>query len=269
MKNAIRDCLSRPWTQPALLSLLKLCHAGLNYGGGQMVAHSGEIGALEFLGERRRTPGSFVLFDVGANQGEYLARALGNLGPDVRAYSFEPQSASFQNLQGRFAGDDRVHLQKIALGKETGTAELFFEADLARTASLYPSGLKRASHSELVNVSTVDAVCKEKKIHHIDLLKIDTEGHDMDVLLGASSALDCDRIGAIQFEFGDSFVHTQYHFLDFWELLSQRYDIYRILRHGMARVERYTTDLEIYKTANLLCVLKVGSTRAAMPVSRV
>ena len=52
MKNAIRGLISRPATQPLFLQLLKLCHAAMNYGGGQTVDDSGEIEALEFV---RRT----------------------------------------------------------------------------------------------------------------------------------------------------------------------------------------------------------------------
>src|ERR1700733_209521 len=99
MKNAIRQLLSRPALQPAWTRLLKLCHAGMNCGGGQSVSHSGELGALDFV--LRSVPASrpFVLFDVGANDGESLQAALERIDRDVRAYSFEPQSSSFDILR--------------------------------------------------------------------------------------------------------------------------------------------------------------------------
>jgi len=77
----------------------------------------------------------------------------------------------------------------------------------------------------------------------------------MAVLLGASRMIESGGIAAIQFEFGDTFLHTPYHFTDIWQLLSPRYAFYRILRHGLFEIPRYAPDLEIYKTANFLCVL--------------
>jgi FkbM family methyltransferase len=255
LKRTLRHLLSRPSTQPVLLQLLKLCHAGLNYGGGQSVQDSGEVAALEFVRSTlgRATP--LVLFDVGANDGEYLNFALRVLGNQVKAYSFEPQSGSFERLCARFGGDPRVELVKAALGREVGTVDLFLDADCETTASLYRNLSQEQTHSETVQQTTVDQVCAENCIEHIDLLKIDTEGYEMDVLLGASVMIEAGAISALQFEFGDTFLHTPYHFLDLWSLLSPRYTVYRILRHGLAEIRRYSPDLEIYKIANFLCML--------------
>lgn len=255
MKRAVRQLLSRPSTQPVLLQLLKLCHAGLNYGGGQCVADSGEVAALEFVRDALGRAKPLMLFDVGANDGEYLQIALRVLGNRVNAYSFEPQSGSFERLRARFGSDRRVELRKAALGREVGTVDLFLGADCETTASLYRNITQEQTHSETVRQTTVDQVCAEDCIEHIDLLKIDTEGNEMEVLLGASTMIEAGAISAVQFEFGDTFLHTPYHFLDLWSMLSPRYTIYRILRHGFAEVRRYSPDLEIYKIANFLCIL--------------
>lgn len=124
------------------------------------------------------------------------------------------------------------------------------------TASLHPNLLQGQTVSETVQVTTVDQVCRDESIGQIDLLKIDTEGHEMDVLLGASSTIEAGRVSFIQFEFGDPFIHTQYHFFDLWKLLSPRYTIYRILRNGLVELNAYSIDLEIYKVANFLCMRK-------------
>jgi hypothetical protein len=57
-------------------------------------------------------------------------------------------------------------------------------------------------------------------ITQVDLLKIDTEGHEFDVLLGASGMVRTGAIAAVQFEFGETLLGTRYHFKDFWDLLS-------------------------------------------------
>jgi len=256
VKNAIRGFLSRPSTQPALLQLLKLCHAGLNYGGGQSVGDSGEIGALKFLHSTLGRSHPVTLFDVGANDGTYLQSALRVFGDRLRAYSFEPQSASFERLSAQFANDPRVQLRRAAVGKAAGTADLFFDGnEHETTASLHRNSLLGQGRKETVRLTTIDQVCDEDGIRHIDFLKIDTEGHEMEVLLGASGMMGR-GISSIQFEFGDTFLHTTYHFFDLWELLSPGYRIYRILRHGLVEVPRYSPDLEIYKVANFLCMRK-------------
>jgi FkbM family methyltransferase len=255
MKNAIRNTLSRPSLQPLLLKLLKLCHAGLNYGGGQSVENSGELGALDFARKAlRNAEAPFTLFDVGANDGAYASCALRTLGERSRVYSFEPQSASFDALRARFADDSRVTLRRVALGKTSDPAPLYFGAGGETTATLNRKTDAAQSSSEMVAVSTVDEVCSTEGIERIHFLKIDTEGCEMEVLLGAADMLEQNRIDAIQFEFGDTFLHTPYHFMDFWMLLSPKFKMYRILRRGVFAVDGYAPDLEIYKIANFLCV---------------
>jgi FkbM family methyltransferase len=254
MKDVIRGLLSRPALQPALLQLLKLCHAGLNYGGGQTVKDSGEVGALAFALRSLQRPAPRTLFDVGANDGEYLEAALKAMGPDARVYSFEPQSSSFETLRTRFESDPRVQLRKLALGREEATVDLFFGSDREPTASLHRNTQSGPVRSESVHITTIDRLCAEESIEHIDILKIDTEGHEMEVLLGASQLMRADHISCIQFEFGDTFLGTPYHLKDVWDLLSPQYTIYRILRRGLIEVPCYSHDLEIYKIANFLCI---------------
>lgn len=254
LKQFIREAISRPSTQPVFSQLLKLCHAGLNYGGGQTVAFSGEVGALKSIIDSRKDFEIFTVFDVGANGGDYARCATDLLGERVRAYLFEPQSSSMAGLSKRFASDPRIVLRKVALGSELGTGQLFAESDGSVTATLYPTA--GSSVCETIEITTLDLACRELSVDSIDLLKIDTEGHEVEVLRGASQMLTEKRIRAVQFEFGDMFVQTPYHFKDLWELLSPAYHIHRILRHGLVKIAKYHNDLEIYKCANFLCILK-------------
>ena len=255
-RQIIRNLVSVPVLQPIWLKMLKLCHAGMNYGGGQNVAQSGEIHALRFAERKLGNPRPFTLVDVGANDGLYLRTALQVLRDDITAYSFEPQSASFKELQRDMADQPRVHLRQAAVGKQPGQAELAFRSDLDTTASIRRPGENRVALTETVTIITIDDFCVVEDIQRIDLLKIDTEGYEMEVLLGASRMIASDAIRSIQFEFGDTFLTTPYHFIDLWELLSPRYTIYRILRRGLVELRQYSSDLEIYKIANFLCIQK-------------
>ena len=253
MNNAIRNLLSRPWLQPPLAALLRLCHAGLNYGGGQAVWDSGEIGALRFALNRSGKAGDFVVFDVGANDGAYAEAALRVVDGRLRAFSFEPQDACFEILRARYASEPRVSLHKAAISNHVGAAELFFAEPRESVASFCRQS-DAQTKSQKVRVTTVDQFCDENGVGRIHFLKIDTEGQEMEVLQGASRMIQERRIDFIQFEFGDTFLHTPYHFVDIWDYLSNRYAIYRILRHGLAELKRYSHDLEIYKNANFLSI---------------
>src|SRR5260370_12859540 len=101
----MRQLLSRPAFQPFWLQLLKLCHAGMNYGGGQSVAMSGELQALAFVQRSLMRSTPLLVFDVGANGGAYLQAVFTVFGQDVRAYPFQPPSSSFLHLQSHSVQD--------------------------------------------------------------------------------------------------------------------------------------------------------------------
>jgi len=257
MKKALRNLLSRPLLQPVAMQLLKLCHATMNYGGGQTVNESGELAALRFVQALvpANSESPFILFDVGANDGGYLQSALPILGPNVRTWSFEPQSACFQLLSQQFANDRRVVLRNLALSDRQETKTIFSDAPGDTSASFHRQACGPAQF-ETVPGTTLDEICQTESIDRIHFLKIDTEGHEMEVLRGAAGMLQQGLIHAIQFEFGDTFLNTDHHFVDLWRLLSPDFRIYRILRRGLHEIMRYSSDLEIYKIANFLCVRK-------------
>ena len=69
--------------------------------------------------------------------------------------------------------------------------------------------LSRARHvvgdqtkTENVKVITLDKFCAEQNIERINDLKVDTEGSDLDVLLGANEMLTNQKIDLVQVEAG-------------------------------------------------------------------
>jgi FkbM family methyltransferase len=49
-------------------------------------------------------------------------------------------------------------------------------------------------------ITTLDKFIEEKKITHVDILKIDVEGFELEVLLGAKNVLTQGKIGVVQIE---------------------------------------------------------------------
>ena len=153
---------------------------------------------------RHRLAGAMqaVVFDIGANNGEWLADVL-RVNRSAQIHAFEPQ----QVLAERIVASHRdVKVINAAVGAEAGFLELFDYADHpgSQHASLV-QGVIDAVHggtarSTRVRVVTLDDYCAEHHVARIDLLKIDVEGFELQVLRGARRMLEEGRIDAIQFE---------------------------------------------------------------------
>jgi FkbM family methyltransferase len=140
-----------------------------------------------------------VLFDVGANQGNWTLEALALANAKVvRIEAFEPSSETRQIFSRRVNEIASVAVNDLALSSEPGTASFYSNSAGAGTNSLDSVS---GDNVEAVRVSTVDLFMAEKGIETIDFLKIDTEGFDFNVLQGASKALQQGRIDIIQFEY--------------------------------------------------------------------
>jgi len=147
-----------------------------------------------------------VVFDVGANVGqsaEYYVRAF----PCAQIYSFEPFATTYKSLVERVSRWPRVRTFQLAFAQSSRAARIQL-ALVSRMNSLRneTSNNRSSSDSELVTIRTLDSFCAEQNISHIDLLKIDTEGFDLDVLKGAESML---RARQIQFILAEVTYHRE------------------------------------------------------------
>jgi len=149
------------------------------------------------------------VIDVGAHHGEFggILRSIGYRG---KIHSFEPSTDAFERLERARRGDHLWHIHKLCLGDAEETAEInrFQGTDFNSlyTPSAYAMSGQFGSHlhrtgSETVQVKRLDSVVDELGIG-IDkgrgYLKIDTQGHDMHVLRGASSTIG--SVCAVQVE---------------------------------------------------------------------
>jgi FkbM family methyltransferase len=213
------------------------------------VEQSGELRLLERLARDR--PAIATVFDVGSNVGDW-ALAAARLWPDAVIHAFEPTSTTFALLQDRTAGL-RVSCARAAVGSVPGKATIFAVAGQPGLNSLYERDLSvqhlRMDASEVVEVITLDEYCAANGIASIDLLKLDVEGHELDVLKGAQGLLKGGGIEAIQFEFGGTNIDSRTYLRDFVRLLSPDYSISRVLVDGLEAL-RYAETEEVFVTAN-------------------
>lgn len=202
-----------------------------------------------------------VVFDVGANKGDWTAALFDRLGSRVSSvYQFEPSPHNVALLEKRFS-NGKVLLVPRAASDGKGEAELFSDAPGSGAASLHH---RRLDHFDIsldtstrVATVTLDDVIAEYKITKVDFMKMDIEGHEFAALQGAKNALRRGIISALSFEFGGANIDSRTYFQDFWYfLVPLGFIIFRILPNGsVLRIKKYSEMLEIFRTSNYLAVL--------------
>jgi len=233
-------------------------------GGGVNPEVSGEraiFGRIAKSGDRAGRGGEpLCIFDVGANLGQFLNVALDSLrNRKVNVHCFEPGAKAYGLLCQAAANRRGVFLNNFALGKAAGRLPLFYDAEASDLASLTRQNLAHRgiemNQSEMVEVQTVDQYCLSKDIRRIDLLKIDVEGHELDVLQGASEMFRQSAIEFVTFEFGNAGVDARVFMKDYFALFqTDGMRIARITPTGyFHELVKYKECLEQFRVTNLIC----------------
>lgn len=139
-----------------------------------------------------------VVFDVGANEGQTV-RKFRQVFPTCTVYSFEPSPTTFATLQANSRHFADVHVWNCGMGSAPGVLR-FFENEQSELSSFLPLGAEGwgAVVDDIeVPVDTVDNFCEQHNIDCIDILKIDTQGFDVEVLKGAGRLLSERKIGLV------------------------------------------------------------------------
>ncbi len=167
-----------------------------------------------------------ILFDVGANEGNYtqfLIEQLEKQGiQDYEIHLFEPQQTCYESLKKRFSSNSKIAINKVALSDESGDKVIFTDFQGSSSASLYNRKEIKLEQQEMVTLSKLSEYITNRKIPYISLLKIDTEGNEKKVLLGAESYLTPDIIRAVQFEYGGTYLDAGITLAEVVQLLMKR-----------------------------------------------
>ncbi len=118
-----------------------------------------------------------VFLDIGANFGFLTLYASKVARADATLLAYEPHPTTNRRLQFNVQGcrNPPVRAFQVALGREVG--ELYFGGnDLSLTSvSVEPTGIVAPARPLLMDL-------RENGVSHIDVLKIDVEGHEGEVL---------------------------------------------------------------------------------------
>lgn len=169
------------------------------------------------------------IFDIGAHHGESVV-FLKKVFPDAIIYSFEPDPESYSILSGTQI--DGVLYFNLAFSDLDGETN-FYRNKISHTNSLLKVnknsqdsiGINRAlnendtkyfenfNHKISVKTMSIDSFLSVNPLEQIDLLKIDVQGAERLVLLGASKTLSKVKVIILEISFYD-YYEQQSSFLD-------------------------------------------------------
>jgi FkbM family methyltransferase len=173
-----------------------------------------------------------IVFDVGANIGQSV-KVFRECFKQPLIHAFEPSPRIFSMLEARTAGVPNLRVVNMALGAHSGAAQFFENTvpDMSSLLPLGPEGWGDIGAQYDVKVSTIDEYCESNRVERIDVLKLDTQGYDLEVLKGAQGLMLRGRIRLVLMEFIFSEMYKGLPRLDeIWKLLAD---------HGFSLVTFY------------------------------
>ena len=219
-------------------------------GWGSLSIHQEVNSCLSLL---KKEPQIFI--DIGANKGLYSKFLLKKIG-NVECHLFEPSRHNSMILKELFSSFDQVKINEIALSNANSKAKLFSDKPGSPLSSLSKRRLDHLNINmeieELVEIQRFEEYWKYN-YPIIDYVKIDVEGHELDVLDGFGDLIK--QVRLIQFEFGGCNIDTRTYFQDFWYFFKDNdFSIYRITPMGPLRIKRYLEQCEFFSTTNYIAL---------------
>ena len=145
------------------------------------------------------------LFDVGANIGQY-SQYMREIGFNKKIISFEPLKTAYQTLAEVASKDNNWIVNNYALGNENAESMINVSGNSFSSSilNMLPEHINRAPESkyiakEKIEIKKLDSVFNNYYVEGDNvMLKIDTQGYEKNVILGAGNVLN--KISIIQLE---------------------------------------------------------------------
>jgi len=154
-----------------------------------------EIATLAAI--RRQVSAGWVVLDIGANIGAHTLPMANLVGPHGRVVAFEPTDYAFAKLQQNISLNpgiaDRILPRQALLVAETPEHQtatpIHSSWPLTDAENVHPVHRGRLMTTDGARVVTLDQSVRELGLERIDFIKLDVDGHEMSVLLGARETL--------------------------------------------------------------------------------
>lgn len=152
----------------------------------------------------RIVSGDMVVVDAGAQIGLISILCSKLLGSGGRVYAFEPHPENYSMLSAAIKANDATTVESVNMALGSREGRLFFWEALASGFTMLPddrdSWPAEVSGVHEIECITLDHYLMANKIERVDILKIDVDGADFDVLMGAEGLLKSGQLSLVVFE---------------------------------------------------------------------
>lgn len=213
---------------------------------------SGEKQISFRLLEQYKKEEKLILFDIGANIGEYSEMIIQHcnlLNIEYQLHLFEPQKDCIEVLLSKFESNPNVIINNFAISSIKGTIDFYIEKRGTACSSIYKRDIFVDSEKVKVETEVLDNYIVRNGINKIHFMKIDVEGHELEVLKSAQNNFD--KIENIQFEYGGTYLDSKSTLEQVYLLLRGFYHIGKIDLNGV-NFTPFISELENYQYSNYL-----------------
>jgi FkbM family methyltransferase len=175
-------------TNPALIALRSAARkVGVTRALARLLPNRGYEVAFDDALFAALRPGD-VVWDVGANVGYYTRRFAEAVGPHGHVEAFEPFPLSAERLRDNLNDVGNYALTVTALGATSGTVTMRAGGDGVGATNRITD--KKEAGDVEIRVETGDSIMAAGMVTLPTVVKIDTEGFELDVLLGMRGLID-------------------------------------------------------------------------------
>lgn len=204
-----------------------------------------------------------TVVDVGANRGQTINFFLKS-NPNSSLFSFEPNPKLSKDLKEKYKNYENVEIIQFGVSNKIGN-RIFYENILDESSTFEELNMdskylkmkasilgvkpeKIVKKSYPVKVTTLDHFFKERNLEIVNVLKIDTEGHELKCLEGLFESAPCQDIKIIQFEmhFDDMYIKNK-SYEDIKTLLNKNnYFEIKKIKHGFGNFYEYFYSKKLF-----------------------
>ncbi|OGI06534.1 MAG: hypothetical protein A2X41_02605 [Candidatus Margulisbacteria bacterium GWE2_39_32] len=160
-------------------------------------------------------------FDVGANIG-YYSMLFASKGAEVHAFEAVARNAEKLTENAQLNLYSNIRINHLAASNNCEPIKIFLSPDANGNHSAINQFL--SGQFELCSAITIDAYCSLNNIRHIDVIKIDVEGSEINVVHGMERMIGENRVDYILMEF----IHDDPAYIDLFNTLIRVFDSYTI-----------------------------------------
>ena len=202
----------------------------------------------------KNTSDKLNFLDIGANKGFYCQMLLDKVLDKIESvHCFEPVTKNYKICQEKFENNNLINLYQYACSN-IQEVKKFYEITAKNIGDEGLSSLFRRKIFDYMNCSeiTVNSIILNNFLNITNeknfFVKIDVEGHEIEVLEGMDSFFESEKIDYLQFEYGNCLLEQNKTLNDilFFVKKYPKYKIYDLVNSNFDFVEIDKNNLDIY-----------------------